>query len=220
VVAVGTEAFRKLRQLQDAPLVHVMVIPAEAGHGPAGNLSGVSMDIAPGAWLSAIGQLFPGVRRIGLISDPRHTGPFVAEAQRAAADSGTVLMARTVQGPDDVPRALEGMQRDIDLFWMLPDTTVAAPPTVEYLLRFSIQHRIPIITFSKKYLELGAVASLDVDPRDMGAQAAGIVSRIVQEGRTPGREYARRTRLTVNRSAAEKMGVTLGPTAMTSGGMP
>lgn len=210
VVAIGTDAFRKVRSLRDVPLVHVMVIPSEAGHGRGVNRAGVSMDIAPAAWLSAIRQLFPEATRAGLLYDPDSTGEFVTEALRAAPETGLGLNVRMVRKPDDVPRALQAMQNAVDVLWMLPDPAVAAPPTVEYLIRFSIQHRIPIVTFSRKYLEMGAVASLDVDPRDMGAQAAELVRRIVNEGASPGSEYARKTRLTVNRSAAEKMGIVIG----------
>ena len=56
------------------------------------------------------------------------------------------------------------MQGKIDILWMLPDATVVTDETVELLLRFSFQHDVPMFSFSKKYVEVGAVASLDVDP--------------------------------------------------------
>jgi putative ABC transport system substrate-binding protein len=214
VVAIGTEAFRKMRSLRDVPLVHVMVIPAEAERGPAGTVSGVSMDIAPGTWLRSMRRLFPNARRAGLLFNPENTGAFVAEAQRAAPDAGVELVIRKVQGPDDVPQALNSMRNGIDLLWMLPDPTIAAPPMAEHLLRYSIQHRIPIMTFSRKYLDMGAVASLDVDPIEMGLQAGELVNRIAREGRDGGSRYARKPRLSINGKAAEKMGITLNDAAV------
>ncbi len=209
VVAIGTDAFRKVRSLRDVPLVHVMVIPAEAERGVGGKRSGVSMDIAPGTWLETIKRVFPNARRVGLLYNAENTGAFVAEAQRAAPEAGIELAARNVRGPDDVPAALTGMQNAIDLLWMLPDPTVAAPPLVEHLIRYSIQHRIPIMTFSRKYLDMGAVASLDVDPREMGLQAGELVNCIVRGTCSGGRRYARKPRLSINGKAADKMGVAL-----------
>jgi putative ABC transport system substrate-binding protein len=171
VVAIGTEAFRTVRPLRDAPVVHVMVIPSVVERSPSANLSGVSMSIAPAAWLAAIKRVFPGAKRIGLLFDPRNTGPFVSEAMRAAPAAGLTLKTAELGGADELPKALNSLRDAIDVLWMLPDPAVASAPVVEYLVRFSIQHRIPIMTFSVKYLELGAVASLD-GPYDMGVQAA------------------------------------------------
>jgi putative ABC transport system substrate-binding protein len=214
VVAIGTEAFRKVRSFREIPLVHVMVIPSEAERGAAGPLAGVSMDIAPAAWFSTMRRVFPAAKRVGLLYRAENTGAFVADALNAARDAGIELVAKKVQGPDDVPQALSSMQYAIDLFWMLPDATVAAPPMVDYLLRFSIQHRIPIITFSRKYLDLGAVASLDVEPREMGVQAGELVNELARGDHVSGSRYARKSRLSVNVKAAEKMGIVFSRAAM------
>ena len=210
VVAIGTEAFRTVLPLTELPVVHVMVIPSVVERSPSANLSGVSMTIAPAAWLSAIKRVFPGAKRIGLLFDPRNTGPFVADAVRAAPAAGLTLKTAELGGADDVPKALHALRDSVDVLWMLPDPAVASAPVVEYLVRFSIQHRIPIMTFSRKYLELGAVASLDMDPYDMGIQAAELAARIARGGNRPARVYARKTKLFVNRSAAGKMGVVIG----------
>jgi putative ABC transport system substrate-binding protein len=217
VVAIGTEAFRTVRSFRDAPVVHVMVIPSVVERSPSEKLSGVSMSIDPGAWLSAIKRVFPGAKRIGLLFDPRNTGPFVAEAVAAAPAAGFTLRTAELGGADEVPNALNSLRDSVDVLWMLPDPAVASAPVVEYLVRFSIQHRIPIMTFSGKYLELGAVASLDVDPHDMGVQAAEIAVRLARGGDGPVRVYARKTKLSVNRNAAGKMGVLLGASASWGG---
>jgi len=213
VVAIGTDAFRKVRSLREVPLVHVMVIPSEAEHIRSANRSGVSMDLSPATWLATIKRLFPGAKRVGVPYNADNTGAFVAEALRAAPEAGIELVAKSVRGPDDVPQALAGMNA-VDVLWMLPDPTVAAPPMAEHLVRYSIQHRIPIMTFSSKYLDMGAVASLDVEPRDMGRQAAELANSVPRGTFAGGSRYARRSVLTVNVRAAEKMGVALNREAM------
>jgi ABC-type uncharacterized transport system substrate-binding protein len=74
------------------------------------------------------------------------------------------------------------------------------------------------MTFSRKYLDMGAVASLDVDPRDMGVQAGELVNSIAAGQHVPGRRYARKPVLSVNGRAAEKMGVALDRAAMREAG--
>ena len=115
------------------------------------------------------------------------------------------MTVKEVHDPSGIATALDGMRGKIDLLWMLPDPTVVADETVDYLLRFSIQHNIPIFTFSKKYIEMGAVASLDMDPYDMGVQAAEMVNRTATGGKETARVYARAARLSVNEIAMKKL---------------
>ena len=208
VLAIGTTAFKKLRVLDNVPVVYVMAVLAEADRAQLPpNISGVSMEIAPAAYLAAMKQVFPAAKRVGLLYDPRNMQTFVAEASREAAAAGLELTSRQVPDPAGLATALGSMHDAIDILWILPDPTVVTPETIDYLLRFSIQHTIPLFAFSKKYIEMGAIASLDADPFDMGAQAADMANAIVAGGKGAVRAYARKTRLSINKKAAGKMGV-------------
>jgi len=167
------------------------------------------MEIPPEAYFAAMKQVFPAAKRVGLLYDPLNTETFVGEAARDARAAGLELSNRKVPDPAGLAASLGTMRDTIDILWILPDPTVVTPETIDYLLRFSIQHNIPLFTFSKKYVEMGAIASLDVDPYDMGAQAADIAKRIAAKGKAPMRVYARKARLSINRKAANKMGVTI-----------
>ena len=207
VLAIGTTALKKLRMLDNIPVVYVMAVLSEADRALPPNISGVSMEIAPAAYLVAMKQAFPAAKRVGLLYDPRNMQTFVAEASREATAAGLELSSRQVPDPAGLATALGSMHDAIDILWILPDPTVVTPETVDYLLRFSIQHTIPLFAFSKKYIEMGAIASLDADPFDMGAQAAEMANEIVAGGKGAGRAYARKTRLSINKKAANKMGV-------------
>ena len=116
--------------------------------------------------------------------------------------------------------ALEDLHDRIDVLWMAPDPTIASDEAVDYLLRFSIQHTVPLFTFSKKYVEMGAIASLDMNPYDMGAQAGEIVNKIAEGGASRVRVYARTARLSINAKAAKKMGLALRGEPLRKGGRP
>ncbi len=213
VFAVGTEAFLGVASLRDLPVVYAMVIPSEAERKTAPNIAGVSMDIAPAEYLAAIQEVFPGLKRVGLVYDPRNTASFATAAAAAAKDAGLALMSVQARGPTEVPGALGRLAGRIDVLWMLPDPTVAAGAMAEYLVRFSIQNNVPIFTFSRKYLAVGAVASLDVDPYAMGAQAGELVNAKVKGGAIPSVSYARPAGLSLNLKIAAKMGVRIGAEA-------
>jgi putative ABC transport system substrate-binding protein len=207
VFAVGTRTFKKAREIKDVPAIYTMVIPSEAAEPSADNVSGVSMDIDPEAHLSAIVRLFPGIKKIGIISDPEHTGAFVNEAAAVARKRGITLIVKTISSPRQAPALLNELLNKIDLFWMLPDSTFVNSETVDYLMLFSFQNKIPVFSFSNKYVETGAAAALAINPYEMGAQS-GELARLVSRGeKVPKRLYARNPRLIVNRKVISKIGV-------------
>ncbi len=218
VVAIGTTVFKKVRSIEGLPVIYAMVMPSETGPVLPPNISGVSMDISPETYISTMKELFPRAKRIGLLYDPRHTAAFVAEAERAARAAGLELVDRQVRDPREIPGLLDRMRGTIDVLWMVPDSTIATAEAVDYLLHFSFQNGVPIFSFSKKYVEMGAVAALDVDPYDMGAQAGEIVNRL-SAGKTGAvRAWARASHLTINSKVAAKMGLKIKNGIMKKGG--
>lgn len=207
VLAIGTSVFKKVREIKSLPVIYAMVMPSETA-GPLGlNISGVSMDSDPIEVIAAMKEVFPKSKRIGVLYDPRHTAAFVGEAAKAAVAAGVDLVVKQAHDPRDIPRLVDEMRNKIDVLWMLPDPTVITTTTVDYLLQFSFQHNVPIFSFADKYVEMGAVAALVVDPHAMGVQACEIVNRL-SAGRTDAiRVYARTSRLTINMKVAAKMGL-------------
>jgi putative ABC transport system substrate-binding protein len=207
VVAIGTTVFKKVRAIESLPVIYTMVMPSETALSLRPNISGVSMDISPETYISTMRELFPKAQKIGLLYDPQHTAAFVAEAEKAARAAGLELVDKQVRDPREIPGLLDTMRGSIDVLWMVPDATIAAAEAIDYLLYFSFQNSVPIFSFSKKYVEMGAVAALDVDPYEMGAQAGEIVNRL-KSGKTGAiRAWAHASRLTINSKVAAKMGL-------------
>ncbi len=209
VVAIGTAAFKRVRTITDLPVIYAMVMPSEVSSPLGPNISGVSIDISPETYLSTMKALFPKAKRIGLIYDPRNTAAFVEDAVKAARALGVELVTKQLHDPSQVLGALSEMRSKIDVLWMVPDPTVVVAQIVDYMLRFSFQNNVPIFTFSRKYVEMGAVASLDIDPYDMGAQVASIVNRISAGQAAGSSVYARKSHLTINKKMAKKLGLSI-----------
>ncbi len=210
MLAVGTNAFRKVRSLQGLHVIHLMVMPSDTA-GLPDNISGVSMDISPEAHLASLSELFPRAKKIGVLYDPRNTGPYVAEASEAARRRGIELVVRAVRNAREAPGLLDELLGKIDVYWMLPDPTVVTPELVDYVLLFSIENNIPLLSFSRKYVDMGAVAALQTLPFDMGVQAGEIVKALSAGAKGPLRPYAKTYRLILNRKVAEKMGLRFSP---------
>ncbi len=209
ILAIGTDALSRAQAVRDLPVLYAMVIPSEFPGPLRRNISGVSMYIPPERYLEVMGDIVPSARRVGVIYDPRYSEAFVREAVRAAEERGIQLVLRKAERSSDVPPLIDAMRGKIDAFWMLPDITVVNLEAVKYLLLFSFQNRVPVFTFSDKYVSMGALAALNIVPFDIGVQAGEMAKKLskVQDDTTPLRTEARKATLTINRTVAAKLGI-------------
>jgi len=175
------------------------------------NIRGVSMNLPPEKQLTELLAALPAANNIGLLYDPDQTGVFVHEARDAAVKMDVNLTATAVRRSRDVPLLLNNMKGKISVFWMLPDITVITPETVESMLLFSLENKVPILTFSEKYLEVGALLSIGIDPFDIGCQAGEMAQKIFSGSGVMGGEHvdARKVLLSINLKIAGKLGINI-----------
>lgn len=203
-----TVAHAEIMSIRRLPVVYAMIPQFPSFVLDDNNISGVTMRVGAGRYLDAILDILPGAKRVGVVYDPKNLEPFVKEAVEAARAKGVELVLRKVSRPADAPSLIDGLKGTVDTVWMLPDITVINPIIVEHLLLFSFQNRIPVFTFSRKYVELGAVASLDIIPSDIGRQAGGIAKELITgKSKPPVRVDAKKAVLAINRRIALKLGI-------------
>ncbi|MEK6580972.1 MAG: ABC transporter substrate binding protein [Nitrospirota bacterium] len=209
ILAIGLDALAHAQLIKDLPVIYTMVPYHPPVVSERINISGVSMRISPEKYLDTMLAVFSDAKRIGVVYDPKNMDAFIIEALQLAQSKGINLVLKKTSSPGSVPSLIDGMKDKIDVLWMLPDTTVINSETINYMLLFSFQNKAPLFTFSKKYLEMGAVAALTIDPFDLGAQAGEIAKKLSAEGnvKTPVRINARKTVLSVNKKVAKKMGI-------------
>jgi len=209
ILAIGMDALAKVKGIRDVPIVYLMVLNPQSTVQNNDNITGVSMNIQPEKQLATLRQVLPHAGKIGLLFDQDKSGDFVRKAQNVATAMGIELLAKKVQNSRDAAAALDGMRGKIDVFWMLPDTTVVNPGTIDLLLLSAIENRIPILTFAEKYAEKGALLALEVDATEAGRQAGEMANRIMAgtEVLKIGKEDARGGILTVNMIVAKKLGI-------------
>jgi putative ABC transport system substrate-binding protein len=212
ILAVGVWALQvAAEEIQDIPVVFAMVLnPATVIGQEARNITGASMNVPIEQQLALLKKISPQVRRIGVIYDPSKTGFLVRQAERIAKDQGVRLVTKAVASPKESFAALDAMQDEIDALWILPDLTVLAPESVQYMLLFSFRHKIPVLGLSENQARMGALLGLSFESGwDIGSQAAELASGILT-GRSVQEipfTMARKVRLTVNLKTAGKLGV-------------
>lgn len=210
IIAIGSDALEKVSSVRNIPVVYMMVLNPKSFISNRTNATGISMQINPENQLSVLKKTLPGAKRVGLLFDPLKTGDFVNKALVAAKASGIELVAKEVRSSQDVPERLKDLKGEISVFWMLPDLTVITPETAEFLFLSTLESKIPVMTFSEKYLHMGALISLDLDAYGIGKQAWSITNKILAGAEMKFDEAeAEDAVITVNQKIAKKLGITI-----------
>ncbi len=213
VLAVGIDALNSVGKTNSLPIFYTMLSELEPEFAEKRKkYSGTNIDILPETYLGYIARLFPKATKVGLIYSKRNTGQFVNDALAVSNSFGFEIIAREVSTPTRVPAVIESLKGKIDVFWMLPDAAVITSETVDSIFLFSFQNNVPVFSFSNKYVKKGALASLSVDPVDLGAQTGELVAKKLDKGDVENHIHVRPQKfiLSVNRRIAPKFGLSIG----------
>lgn len=217
VLAIGGEALAAAAEVRRIPVFYVMALDPPETAARRNNVYGVSMVVSPQAQLEILSSALPGLQRLGVLYDPGRTGPFVTAARKDSAGKRVALTEGPLTGAAGAPDALKGMIGDIEAFWLLPDLTVVTAETVRHIILSCLTAGVPVIAFSEKYLEMGALMAITFDPRDMGVQTGELAAAVLEGADLPPEarhRYARRPVTTINPTIARKMGLDIDAEAL------
>ena len=211
LVAIGGKALSFADRFRSVPLVYTMVPDPGSRLVLHDRAVGVPFSVPPKRWVEVTAKCLPRARRIGVVASPGGASEFVHEARALARLEGMRVVEAGARSAREVRARLEELRGQIDVLWMLPDLTVLTPQTAEAMLRFSMEERVPVVTFAEKYLRRGAMIALVPDYRRMGEEAASLAAEVLSGLATdaaPSR-VARRTKVRVNVAVAKKLGTLL-----------
>lgn len=180
ILAIGTKAAMVVYQnIKNIPIVFVMVSRPEA-YGLIGeNITGVSLNIPSYDQLKIMKSILPGIKKVGIIYNPKISGKTVAAADEDASRLNLELIHQEIISPKEVPRALRNLKGSIDALWMVMDKTFVDPKALKHIQLFTLRNKIPFMGLSVRFVQDGALLALSSDYQDMGRQAGQIAKQII-----------------------------------------
>lgn len=216
IVAVGARAVREIREAgTDVPLIYAMVLdPAALDLPEPGNpditwTTGVSMSISLDAQFSAMREMLPEGRTLGVLYDPQHSAAVIERAGEIAARYEFELLAQIVRDEGEVLAAARLLLARVDGLWSVADPTVLTYSNARMLLLQCLRARRPFFAISESYVRTGALAAVAADPEAVGRRAAQMALHVAEGGSVadvppeepPGVEVF------INRSTAGRLGL-------------
>ncbi len=215
ILTIGTEATQKIweEEIRDIPVIFLMVLDPEkngfvkSNQKSGNNFTGSAMKIPVNMYLKAIKSVFPDVEKIGVIYNSLNAGDVVERADFFAQENEIELIWVSVLSPKNLPDALDGLVREVDILWIIPGNTAIGSQSLSYILSVTFKKRIPVMVYAIHIVKKGALMGVSCDYEDIGRQGGELFWKVLN-GETPATlpvTVPRKVFLSVNVRVAERM---------------
>ena len=181
------------------------------------NLTGASLDIPVEVQFATLKAVLPAVKTVGVLYNPQETGKVIRAAAPVAAAMGLELIAMPLSSTEKLQETLEQQKKKLEALWSVADSTVfASDRAIEFLLRKTLEYKLPFMGLSPGFVKAGALLALSVDYADVGAQCGEQAAQVLA-GRPPSLlpvTIPRKVTLYLNLTVAKAIGVAIPPRAM------
>lgn len=214
VITVGTDAFRDaLKALHDTPILasflprrtYAQLIQHQAPQRP---LSAVFIDHSMARQLHLARLIAPDAKRLGAVFGSSSIEERLLLLLAAERFSFQVVSHQLTPAENPVGKLQDTIQNS-DLFLALPDQSAFNRASAKWALFISLRNKTPLLGFSEKYVEAGALAAIVSTPEQIGRQTADALGVYLRTGTLPIPAHPKYFSVAVNHSSALTLRTTL-----------
>ena len=212
VIANGEAALASVLATSSRPTLGVMLgrtrFDALSARYPQAELSAFTLDQPAARQLRLLRAVLPDSQHVGVLFGDAQASAM--PLQEAAAASGLLLAAATVDSDAELIARLEAVLRRTDAFVAIPDALLSQPASARAILLTSYRFQKPVFAFSRAYVDAGALAAVFTTPQQAATDVVNWLN-----GHPPGRLTLPPPRapesfeIAVNRQVARALGIVL-----------
>jgi ABC-type uncharacterized transport system substrate-binding protein len=221
LVTIGTKAlYKTLENLPDIPILAVLITrgafkefirrhPDASERVSQGTLGGLYLEQPASRYLYLAAALSPKARRIGAVTGPL-SSELLTELRPLTQQFGLEFNHELISGQDNPTRPIDRVMSNSDVYLALPDSSLFNRGTAKWVLLSGLKRRVPIIGFSSRYAEAGAVAAIYTTPEDAATETAQCINLRAlnkEDYRLPPPAYPNSYTLTLNHKVSKKLGL-------------
>ena len=224
VASAGRIAREARRVTTTLPIVvAVSAEPVEFGLAanlarPGGNVTGLTSDAGPeieGKKLELLKAAVPKITRVAVLVSRFNWERPNGQSLRAAAPALGVRLLHAESVPNDYTHAFEVIARErADALFVGIDADLFA--NRHRIVDFATRRRLPLMGYSREFVEAGGLISYGVNLDDLYRRAAGYVDRILKGARPGDLPFEQPTKfeLVINLKTARALGLTIPPSVL------
>ena len=208
IATLAAQCMANATEGTDIPVVYAAISdPAAAGLEDIDNITGTSDALNTPFILDMMLTANPDVKTVGLLysnSEPNSATP-IADAKAYLESKGIAYVEKTGNTTDEILSAANALVGQVDAVFTPTDNVVmgAAGAVAEILNEAGIPH----YTGADSFVKAGSFATCGVNYTELGAYTADMAADILEGGEIPAYHVMDGGIITVNREAAEKVGI-------------
>lgn len=153
--------------------------------------------------------LVPEAKKVGVLLGPSSLR-YSTEIEAIADAFGVTVELVKLKRSDNPIRGIKPVLKQVDYFIVLPDQQAFNRSVAKWVLQLSYRHRVPVIGYSKRYAEAGAIASVFSSADDIASEASRLLLSKISDPAVPNAAHvAEEFSVQLNPSVAKAIGITL-----------
>ena len=160
--------------------------------------------------LNLLQLLLPKVLRLGTLAGP-NSSQRIAELETLSAQRGLELATEPVGSGDNPVAALTRLLDRSEVLLALPDPGVFNRTSLQAILLTTYRSDVPVLGFSRAYVNAGALAAVHSSAEQIGAQAGEWIADLANAGgwRLGNARYPDYYSISVNGRVAQSLGISV-----------
>ena len=216
IVPIGTLATRMILQQQLDTSILSTFIPHSTFNALADSLGGrksletrklsaIYLEQPFLRQLKLLSQIQPDVSKIGTVLGPTSSSE-QDNMEQAVSKMEWQLNISRLKEDDNPIEILTPVISDSDAFLAVPDRSIFNRSTAKWILLMSFRQRIPLIAYSKRYVDAGAIAAVYSTPETVGQETAAWVNKwLITSGGLPSPAYPEYFDISINKATARSL---------------
>jgi len=124
----------------------------------------------------------PEANRLGTVFGPG-TRNLVPQLQSIASQQHFTLVSAQLEGNENPAQVIDRIIASSDIYLALPDSTLFNQGTARWVLYSALKWRHPVLAFSARYVQAGAMAAVYTSVTDAAVESSEIVARWLSGGK-------------------------------------
>lgn len=212
LITFGTRiTIHTVKKFKSTPIVYTSVLGNLKLPADANTITGVTLNIPIKEQFSVLKEIVPGLKRIGVIYNPKYNLNYISKADGIASLMNLKLISKKITVYSEIIPKFTKLINQVDILWIIADPTVCKPANIKYLLINSLKLKKPVYGISPGFVKNGALVSLTCDYFDIGKQTGLTVKKIIKGtsiSKIPP-VIPRKTKLYLNANIAHVLGITI-----------